>query len=88
MRSKLIPIALAGALLAGTAACTDTAAGASPGGHHTRTRKASSRVITAKAHIEGTDRYFLTLQGAKHPVAVSKRTFKRCGVGSRYPRCA
>jgi hypothetical protein len=87
MKIKLITAALAGALLAGAAACTDEVASASPK-HHAKAHKTTSHIITAKGHTEGTGRYFLTLRGAKLPAAVTKRTFKRCGIGDHYPACA
>jgi hypothetical protein len=89
MKKLLVATAITG--LAIVAACTDPSASAAPAKHskaHSKTHKATSRVITAKGHTEGTDRYFLTLKGAKLPASVTKRTFKRCHIDDRYPACA
>jgi hypothetical protein len=85
MRKLLIAVA-AGGLLLTAAACDNPDASAAP--KHAKTHKATSRVITAKGHTEGTSRYFLTLKGAKQPAAVTKRVFKDCTIGDRYPACA
>jgi hypothetical protein len=86
---KLLTVIAAGAVLLTAAACTDEAAG-STSAHHPTTHKAhsaKSRAVTAKAHVSGGS-YFLTLKGAKQPASVSKRTFKRCQIGDRFPACA
>lgn len=86
MKKLLTAITAAGLLLT-AAACTDSAASTKPA-KHAKTHKATSRIITAKGHTEGTGRYFLTLKGAKQAAAVTKRVFKRCDIGDRYPSCA
>jgi hypothetical protein len=68
-----------GALLA--AACGQVGA---PTKHHSATPKVSCHAITAKAHIEGTGQYLLTLQGVVKPVSVPKPAFKAADVGGRY----
>ncbi|MCO6011484.1 hypothetical protein NE236_41695, partial [Actinoallomurus purpureus] len=88
MKGKLITAVLAAALMAGAAACTNDAASASPGKHAKTHKATTSRVITAKAHIDGTSRYFLTLKGKRQPASVTKQAFRRCAIDDRYPTCA
>ena len=83
-KTKLITALLTGALLAGAAACTDEAAGSSSSKHHAKGTVACHRV-TAKAHVQGTGNYSLTLHGYKHnPVRVPKAAYKAAGVGDKY----
>ena len=82
MKHKLIAALLAGGLLAGAAACTDEAKSASSSKQHA---KVTCHRITAKAHVQGTGNYSLTLRGYKHnPVRVPKPAYKAAGVGDKY----
>lgn len=81
---KKLLIAAAAGLLLTAAACTNPTADAAPA-KHTKTHKATScHRITAKAHIEGTGRYLLTLKGVKQPVPVPRPAFKAAGIGDKY----
>jgi hypothetical protein len=82
MKKLLIAVAAAGLLLT-AAACDDSAGSAQPA-KHSKTHKASCHRITAKAHVQGTSRYLLTLKGVTQPVSVPKPAFKAVGVGDKY----
>lgn len=82
MKKLLIAVAAAGLLLT-AAACDNPDASASPA-KHGKSHKATCHRITAKAHVEGTGRYLLTLKGVKQPVSVPKPAFKAVGVGDKY----
>jgi hypothetical protein len=81
MKKLLIAVAAAGLLLT-AAACDNPDASAAP--KHSKTHKATCHRITAKAHVEGTGRYLLTLKGVKQPVPVPKPAFKAVGIGDKY----
>ena len=81
MKHKLIAALLAGGLLAGAAACTDEAKSASSSKHPAKT---TCHRITAKAHVQGTGNYSLTLKGRHNPVRVPKAAYKVAGVGDKY----
>ena len=80
---KLLIAATAAGLLLSAAACTDPDANAAPA-KHSKSHKTSCHRITAKAHVEGTGRYLLTLKGVKQPVSVPKPAFKAADVGDKY----
>jgi hypothetical protein len=82
MKHKLIAALLTGGLLAGAAACTDEAKGASSAKH--AKSKVTCHRITAKAHVQGTGKYLLTLKGVKQPVPVPKPAYRVAGVGDKY----
>ena len=80
---KLLIAATAAGLVLTAAACTDPSASASPA-KHSKSHKATCHRITAKAHIEGTGRYLLTLKGVKRPVSVPKPAFRMVSTGDKY----
>jgi hypothetical protein len=49
--------------------------------HH----KASCVKVTGKAHVEGTNRWYLVLKGHHQSVLVSHKTFKRYDIGECLP---
>ncbi|MGH3375961.1 MAG: hypothetical protein ACRDP6_14580 [Actinoallomurus sp.] len=86
---RLLTAAAAASVLLTAAACTDSAASAAP--KHGKAHKATSHVVTARAHVSGSGgaaRWFLTLRGKKQPASVSKTSYRRCQIGDHYPACA
>jgi hypothetical protein len=75
---------IAGALAAGALLAAACQHGAATPTKHSETPRASCHVITAKAHIEGTDQYLLTLRGVIKPVSIPKPAYRLAAIGSRY----
>lgn len=68
------------------AALTLAGCGKPSGGNDSGHLPQSHHKVISKAHIQGTHKWFLTVDGTDMPIAVNHATYKMYHVGDRYPK--